>query len=81
MAKIGVSIIVSIPHCPTDIVQASRTMWNTNDDRYSDFGLFLYLETTVYGDLSTFIDFVYFFFNVDWSLYRDVSTFSKIEQN
>ena len=33
-AKIGVSIIVSIPHWPGF---ASRTMWNTNDDRYSDF--------------------------------------------
>ena len=29
---------VSIPHRPTDLHYISRTVWNTNDDRYSDFG-------------------------------------------
>ena len=45
IAKIGVSIIVSIPHCPTGKAQS---VWNTNDDRYSEFGLFqlcLYCRT------------------------------------
>ena len=53
MAKIEVSIIVSIPHCPVDYFipyyclddifnsphSVSRTVWNANDDSYSNFGL------------------------------------------
>ena len=50
----------------------SRTVWNTNDDRYSDFGHFLKMWKRLYGDISTFLDFGHF---LEMSLYRNVATF------
>ena len=44
----------------------SRIEWNTNDGRYSDFGLFFFFfflkiwKKSLYIDVSTFLDFAHF---------------------
>ena len=70
MAKIGVSIIVSMPHCPT--------VWNTNDDTILETG-----QNQEMWNIETFphfqkIDKVKKYRYVP--IYRDVSTFSKLDK-
>ena len=60
-------IINSIPH--------SGTVWNTNDDTYSDFGHFLKMWKRLYIETFPHFLFLPIFENVKMSLYRNISTF------
>ena len=67
MAKLGVSFIVSIPQCPT--------VWNTNDDKILESGQ----NQEMWRDVST-LSKVGKSRYVEMFLYKDVSTFSKMDK-
>ena len=52
-----------------------RTVWNTNDDKYSNFGHFYEKKSSNFDHFYSDISWFWSFLNVETSLYTDVSTF------